>query len=146
MRTKEFLGKLEHERIVQAIRESESKTSGEIRIFLQRGLLADDPVEAAGKKFHALGMHKTAARNGVLIFIAPRAHKFAVIGDAGIHEKCGEALWQGVVGKMRQHFQQEHFTDAIVEAVSDLGSVLADQFPRQPGDKNELPDAIIEEE
>ena len=31
-------------------------------------------------------------------------------------------------------------------AVSDLGSVLADQFPRQPGDKNELPDAIIEEE
>jgi len=47
-------------------------------------------------------MNKTAARNSVLIYIAPRAHKFAVLGDAGIHEKCGEALWQSVVAKMRQ--------------------------------------------
>ena len=93
MRTKEFLSKLEHDRIVQAIREAESKTSGEIRVFVQRGKLEVDPVQVAQKKFRRLGMHNTLDRNGVLIFIAPRAQKFAVIGDRAIHEKCGEAFW-----------------------------------------------------
>ena len=37
-------------------------------------------------------MHKTRERNAVLIFVAPRAHKFAVVGDKAIHEKCGERI------------------------------------------------------
>ena len=41
MRTKEFLGKLEHDRIVRAIAEAETKTSGEIRVFMQRGEVED---------------------------------------------------------------------------------------------------------
>src|SRR5207247_8100407 len=88
MRTREFLSKLEHDRIVQAIREAESKTSGQIRVYVQRGKLNADPLTAAQKKFHRLGMHKTSERNAVLIFVAPRAHKFAVVGDKAIHEKC----------------------------------------------------------
>src|SRR5207245_11748894 len=96
MRTKEFLNKLEHDRIVQAIREAESKTSGEIRVFVQRGKLDVDPLIAAQKKFHRLGMHKTPERNAVLIFVAPRAHKFAVVGDEANHEKCSEAFRQGL--------------------------------------------------
>ncbi|MBV9618108.1 MAG: TPM domain-containing protein, partial [Verrucomicrobia bacterium] len=72
MRTKEFLSKLEHDHIVQAIREAESKTSGQIRIFIQRGKLDGDPLPAAHRRFHRLGMHKTSGRNGVLIFVAPR--------------------------------------------------------------------------
>ncbi|HXM74516.1 MAG TPA: TPM domain-containing protein, partial [Chthoniobacterales bacterium] len=89
MRTKEFISKLDHDRIVKAIQEAESKTSAEIRVYLQRGKLADDAVNAARKRFQKLGMHKTAERNAVLIFVAPRAHKFAVVGDQAIHEKCG---------------------------------------------------------
>ena len=73
MRTKEFLGKLEHDRIVEAIRDAESKTSGEIRVFIQRGELRVDPLIAAQKKFDRLGMQKTPHRNAVLIFVAPRA-------------------------------------------------------------------------
>src|SRR5262249_41205847 len=79
MRTLEFLSKLEHDRIVQAIRKAESKTSGEIRVLIQRGKLNSDPFVAAQKKFHRLGMHRTRERNAILIFVAPRVHKFAVI-------------------------------------------------------------------
>src|SRR5213078_794776 len=96
MRTREFLTKLEHDRIVQAIREAEMKTSGEIRAFIQRGKLKSDPLVAAQRKFHRLDMHKTRERNAVLIFVAPRVHKFAVIGDKAIHEKCGDQFWQRV--------------------------------------------------
>jgi len=97
MRTREFLSNLEHERIVQVIRDAESKTSGEIRVFIQRGKLNTDPLMVVQKKFLRLGMHKTRERNAVLIFVAPRAHKFAVVGDKAIHEKCGEQFWQHVV-------------------------------------------------
>jgi len=142
MRTKEFLSKLEHERIVEAIRQVEAKTSGEVRVYIQRGDLKSDGLAAAQAKFQELGMQNTAARNAVLVFVAPRIHQFAVVGDEGIHKRCGDALWQGVVERMRAHFKNERFTDAIVDAVTELGDVLAQNFPRTAGDVNELPDVV----
>ena len=144
MRTKEFLSKLENDRVVQAIREAESKTSGEIRVFVQRGKLETDPVPVAQKKFVRLGMDKTRDRNGVLIFVVPRAQKFAVIGDQAIHEKCGEAFWQRVVDGMRTHFRGEKFTDAVIHGIAEVGVILAAHFPRTSTSSNELPDDVIE--
>lgn len=144
MRTREFLTKLEHERIVSAIREAELKTSGEIRVFIQRGKLNGDPLDVAQKRFQRLGMHKTHERNGVLIFVAPRAHKFAIVGDKAIHEKCGEEFWQRVLDGMRVHFQNEKFSHALIEAINEVGTVLATHFPRTSANTNELPDDVIE--
>jgi uncharacterized membrane protein len=146
MRTKEFLGKLEHGRIVQAIREAESKTSAEIRVYIQRGKLKGDPLVAAQKKFQRLGMHKTSERNGVLIFIAPRAQKFAVVGDKAVHERCGHVLWRSVVTKMDEHFRNEKFSHALVEAIEEIGKALSAHFPKKPHrGSNELPDQVIED-
>jgi len=144
MRTKEFLSKLEHDRIVAAIRDAESKTSGQIRVFIQRGKLEVDPLIAAQKKFHRLEMHKTSDRNAILIFVAPRAHKFAVVGDKGIHEKCGESFWQRLVDGMREHFQDEKFSHALVEAIEEAGKALAAHFPRRTTSSNQLPDNVFE--
>jgi uncharacterized membrane protein len=143
MRTKEFLSKLEHDRIVQAIRDAESKTSGQIRVYIQRGKLEVDPLIPAQKRFHRLGMHKTPERNAILILVAPRAHKFAVIGDKAIHEKCGEVFWQRLVEKMREHFRSERFSDALVEAIDEAGKALAAHFPKR-STSTQLPDAIAE--
>ena len=145
MRTREFLTKLEHDRIVAAIREAESKTSGEIRVLIQRGKSKSDPFLAAQKKFHRFGMHKTRERNAVLVFVAPRMHKFAVFGDKAIHEKCGEQFWQHVVDGMRVHFQNEKFSHALTEAINEVGKVLAAHFPRTSASANELPDDVIEQ-
>jgi uncharacterized membrane protein len=145
MRTKDFLSKLDHDRIVKAIQEEEARSSGQIGVYIQRGELPGDPVEAAQRRFLKSGMHKTSHRNAVLIFVAPRAHKFAVIGDQGIHIRCGNELWNRVVQKMGEHFKQEHFSSALVDAIRDLGDVLAEQFPHDPGAKdNELPDDVVE--
>ena len=144
MRTKELLSKLDHDRIVQAIRDAEAKTSGQIRVYIQRGKLNADPLLAAQKKFHRLGMHKTGGRNAVLIFVAPRAHKFAVVGDRAVHEKCGEQFWQRLVDGMRAHFKNEKFSHAIVEAIEETGKALAAHFPKSPGGSSAPPDGIIE--
>jgi uncharacterized membrane protein len=145
MRTKEFLSKLDHDRIVEAIRGAEAKTSAEIRVYIQRGHLSGDALAAAQTRFQKLGMHKTNERNGVLLFVAPRAHKFAVVGDQAIHEKCGETYWQRIVDLMREHFRSERFSDAIVDAIRDIGRVLAEHFPKRSTSANELPDEVIEQ-
>lgn len=144
MRAREFVRQLEHDRIVEAIKSAEAKMSAEIRVYVHRGELKTDPLEAAAKRFKKLGMQKTRERNAVLIFVAPRARKFAVVGDQGIHKRCGEAYWQQVVDLMREHFRNGRFSDALVDAISDIGRVLAEHFPRGAEDKNELPDEIAE--
>jgi uncharacterized membrane protein len=144
MRTHKFIRQLEHDRIVNAIKAAEAKTSGQIRVFLQRGMFEEDPLLRAQQKFVQLGMQKTNERNGVLIFVAPRAQKFAVIGDDGVHAKCGDQFWQELVGRMREHFLREDFTDALVEAIESTGQLLAQHFPKTGPSANELPDEIVE--
>jgi uncharacterized membrane protein len=144
MRTHKFLRHLHHDSIVQAIREAEAKTSGQIRVFLQRGDFEEDALARARKKFGELRMNQTRERNAVLIFVAPRAQKFAVVGDEGVHQKCGEQFWQDLVARMRQYFQREDFTDALLEAIRSTGALLAQYFPRTGASTNELPDDIVE--
>ena len=145
MRPKDFLHRLNHQRIISAIAAAEAKTSGEIRVFIDRTEVQEDPLAFAEKKFMQLGMHKTAERNAILILVAPRTQKFAVVGDEGVHKQCGQEFWQKMVDAMRVHFQEEEFTDAIVEAIQTAGDLLARYFPRQRGDRNELPDAPVQE-
>ena len=143
MRTNDFMEKLEHARIVRSIAAAEMKTSGEIRVFIRRGELPD-PVAAAREQFEKLGMTATRERNGVLIFVAPRSQKFAVIGDEGIHRHCGDEFWQRLVEAMQAEFKAANFTDAIVRAIEEAGDLLAQHFPRRPDDRNELPNAVEE--
>lgn len=144
MRTREFLNKIEHDRIVGAIRDAEANSSGEIRVYIHRGKLNADPIVVAQRKFQQLKMDKTQERNAVLIFVAPRAHEFAVVGDKAIHERCGDGFWQRIVEAMRTHFQNENFSHALVEAIKGIGTVLAAHFPKVASNPNELPDEIVE--
>jgi uncharacterized membrane protein len=144
MRAREFLSKVEHDRIVHAIREAEANTSGEIRVFVQRGELNGNPLVAAQKRFHQLRMHQTRERNAVLIFVAPRAHKFAVVGDKAIHEKCGDEFWRRIIEGMRAHFQNEKFSHALVEAIQEIGKLLAAHFPKKSTSANQLPDDVVQ--
>lgn len=139
MKAKEFLKQLRHDDIVAAIREAEQKTSGEIRVLISHKKI-DDPVTAAQAAFVRMGMTKTRQRNGVLIFVAPQARKFAVIGDAGVHQRCGDEFWQATAVEITGHFKKSEFTQGILHGIRKAGELLAAHFPRQPGDRNELPD------
>jgi uncharacterized membrane protein len=142
MKEQAFIEQLQNEQIVAAIRAAEAQTSGEIRVFISRKE-TDDPLAAAQEEFTRLGMTKTTERNGVLIFVAPCSQKFAVLGDQGIHERCGGNFWREVAAEMAAHFSQGEFTAGIVSAIHKAGALLADHFPRRPDDKNELADTVL---
>lgn len=141
MKAKDFLSQLEQDEIVAAIRKAEQKTSGEIRIFISRHK-PDDAVAAAQAQFEHLGMHQTKHKNGVLIFVAPAARKFAIIGDSGVHSRCGDGFWRDVAAEMTGHFKKGEFTSGILHGIKKAGDLLAQHFPHNPDDKNELPDDI----
>jgi uncharacterized membrane protein len=130
MRQKKFIQQLPHDALIAAIREAEKKTSGEIRVLISHKSVAD-PVAAAQKEFVRLGMTKSPEKNGVLIFVAPRTHKFAVIGDAGVHAKCGDEFWQELAKAMSDHFHKSEFTEGIIHGVKKAGELLAEHFPQR---------------
>src|SRR2546430_1972515 len=109
---------------------AERKTPGGIAPFFSVGKLKRVLSFSALRKFQRLDMHKTRERNAVLIFVAPRAHKFAVIGDKAIHEKCGDVFWQQVTENMRTHFQNEKFSHALEY----VAAFLVDRFVANNGE------------
>ncbi|MGZ8920218.1 MAG: TPM domain-containing protein, partial [Limisphaerales bacterium] len=72
METKQFLHALDDQQIAEAITVVEKLTSGEIRVFVSEQSV-DEPVLEAEKQFARLGMTKTAQRNGVVIYFAPKS-------------------------------------------------------------------------
>ena len=141
MHAKEFVNRLDRDRIVAAIRDAEQHTSGEIRVFISRKPV-EDAVAAAQAAFLHLGMEKTHEHNGVLIFVAPKTHKFAVIGDAAVHSNCGDGFWQELAAAMSDHFRKSEFTQGLLLGVKRAGELLARHFPRRDKDTNELSDDI----
>lgn len=141
MKASTFLSQLRHDEIVAAIREAEKTTSGEIRVFISRNPV-ETPVGVAQAHFRKMGMDKTRHRNAVLIFVAPRTHKFAVIGDTGVHQHCGDAFWRELAEEMTGYFRKSEFTAGIVHGIRKAGQLLARHFPASPGDQNELSDDV----
>lgn len=136
-----FLQLLDEDRIVAAIAQAELKSSGEIRVHVEKhcdGNIMDRAVEVFAK----LHMHQTRYRNGVLIYIACYDHRFAIIGDAGINAKVGPDFWQQEKQILTDHFKKSEFTQGICAAIEKVGEVLKKHFPFESDDVNELPDDI----
>lgn len=134
----------ENERIVAAIRNSEKRTSGEVRVFIEPKNPLVDPLERAALIFTKLEMDETEHRNAVLLYIATKDKELALYGDKGIHEKVGSAYWQNEVKEMLKNFKENHLVDGIVNCITHVGETLCEKFPYiATEDKNELPDEII---
>lgn len=141
---KEFFSPADNEKIVQAIRQAEMNTSGEIRIFIENKCRYIDAMDRALEVFSGLKMEQTEARNAVLLYIALKDHQLAVYGDRGIHEKVGAEFWSGAVVKILGHFNHEDYAGGISNCITEIGNSLKQHFPyNKTTDKNELPDDII---
>lgn len=136
-----FFSKKEKEQIIHAIQTAEKDTSGEIRLHLARRIKGDI-LENAKKTFEKLGMARTEAHNGVLVFMDVKSKRFAVIGDKGIHEKVPEGFWNDIVTVMVKCFREDRFADGISEGIEMIGEKLSSYFPYQQDDVNELSDDI----
>ena len=140
---KKILTAEEKECVQKAIQEVEQRTSGEIRVALEKSSRGEI-LERARKVFEKLGMTRTRERNGVLFFFRLRDKAFAILGDKAIHEKLGDGFWRFAVSEMEPYFRKEDFGAGLQAGIRRIGLELAKHFPRKQGDRNELPDNIAE--
>lgn len=128
-------------RVRAAIEAAELRTSGEVRVSVSTFFFGDVR-KVAEKAFDRLGMRATRERNGVLFFVVPSRRKFVVLGDEGIHARVGQEFWDGVAAAVSGKFRSGDFTGGLVDGIEAVGSRLAEHFPRQADDRNELADGV----
>ncbi|MEO5570351.1 MAG: TPM domain-containing protein [Bacteroidia bacterium] len=125
-----------------AIKNAEKLTSGEIRLVVE-DTCNTDVLDRAAHLFHKLKMDQTKERNGVLIYVSVDDHKFAIIGDAGIHKIVKDDFWNKIKEEMTAHFRQQHIAEGIIHAINEAGKALSHHFPFQTDDRDELSDEIV---
>ncbi|MFN0049158.1 MAG: TPM domain-containing protein [Cytophagales bacterium] len=138
---KRFFSDAEQLSIVNAIKEAERNTSGEVRVHLENKC-KKNVLDRASEVFAALNMHKTELRNGVLFYLAVEDKKFAILGDAGINSVVPSNFWDEIKSNCLEKFKAGAFTDGLVQGILTAGRQLKANFPYQSDDVNELPDDI----
>lgn len=129
--------------ILQSIRTAELRTSGEIRVHLDKKCASDKGYETALHWFGKLGMHKTDSRNGILFYLALESHVFAVVGDEGIHQCVGPEFWTHLTETAVAEFKEGRLADGLCHAILACGEKLQHHFPYQSkSDSNELSNEI----
>ena len=95
-RRKEFFTDEEKQSIIDAVRNAEQRTSGEVRVFVESRCRYVNAIDRAVEIFENLQMQKTELRNATLVYVAVKDRQLAVFGDEGIHQK-----WEMNIGRMK---------------------------------------------
>ncbi len=132
----------EQERIISSIKEAEMATSGEIRVHIEKTCGKLSAFDRAVEVFLSLKMDQTAARNGVLIYLAVDDHQFAIIGDKGIDDVVPPNFWANTRNVMESHFRDKKFTDGLMQGILAAGHELKVHFPFKKDDTDELSNEI----
>jgi uncharacterized membrane protein len=141
MRPVDHFTKEQQQQIVEAIKQAEHNTSGEIRVHIEERCKID-VLDRAANIFAKLKMHKTQLRNGVLFYLSVEDRKFAILGDGGINAKVPADFWDSVKNAMLEQFKMGNQTEGLVKGILMAGEKLKAHFPYQKDDVNELSDEI----
>ena len=98
----------------------------------------------AREQFHALGLHETPERGGLLLFVSEAERYVEILADRGIHEKVPEGAWDRVVDEFAAKVRAGRVADGFLAAVASCGALLAAHLPASGGNPNRLPDVLIE--
>lgn len=129
------------EAVRRAIELAEKRTSGELRVHVE-SRVKGEVMDRAAQVFAKLHMHKTEARNGVLLYLATEDRKFAIIGDVGINQVVEEGFWDGVYQAALPFLAAGDFTTAIQEAIASAAESLEANFPWEASDVDELSNEV----
>lgn len=113
-------------------------------------LLIPGPIKSARVRDRAVAIFKAAAesrthgRTGVLIYLSLDEHRAEIVADEAITDKVADEVWGEAMAAMLAEIKQGRIAAGMATAVEQAGIVLAEHFPPEAGDRNELPDRLIE--
>jgi putative membrane protein len=94
--------------------------------------------------FKAAAERRTADRTGVLIYLSMAERRAEIVADDAILKVTDEHTWGEAMSALIDEVRQGRPGEGICAAISRVGVVLAEHFPRSSADTNEIPDKLIE--
>ena len=110
------------------------------------------PPPIAHRRVHARALaafrigaeRRTTGRTGVLIYLSLAEHRAEIIADETIATQVPADVWGAALAAMLVEIRDARMADGLTAAIGQVGLVLAEHFPRDADDRNELPDRLIE--
>jgi putative membrane protein len=109
-----------------------------------RGTKARRVRRRAIELFKASAEKRTVSRTGVLLYLSLAEHQAEIVADEAIHAKVPPETWGAAMAALVDAVRAGRPGDGMAAAVTQIGAVLAEHFPRTGTDPNELPDRLIE--
>lgn len=94
--------------------------------------------------FRASAERRTSGRTGVLLYLSLAERRAEIVADQAIHSKVAPEVWGDAMVALVAAVRDGRAGDGMAEAMTRIGAVLAEHFPRRADDINELPDRVIE--
>jgi putative membrane protein len=110
--------------------------------FITASRLHEAVCERAVRAFYEKGLYRTKDETGILIFISIFEHKVWILGDRGINARIPADSWQELVQMLVAGLKEGRAAASLCEVISRCGEALANHFPREADDLNELRDEI----
>ncbi|MBF8253690.1 MAG: hypothetical protein HW373_385 [Deltaproteobacteria bacterium] len=119
------------------------RVPGVKRLLVSKSRVAEAVHTTCLAAFTEHGLHHTRDNTGILILISLLEHRVQVLADRGINQKVSAGTWDEVVHTITTGIKSGNACDAFCQAIERCGDILAEHFPRQTDDKDELPNRLV---
>lgn len=94
--------------------------------------------------FRASAEGRTHASTAILLYLSLAEHRAEIVADSAISSAVAPERWGDAMAALIHAVRQHRTADGMVDAISMLGVILAEQRPLTSRNPNELPDRLIE--
>jgi putative membrane protein len=116
-----------------------------LRLALTPGATKSRRVRRRAVMLYRAGAEKrTRGATGVLLYLSLAEHRAEIVADSGIHSRVPNEIWGAAMAAVLTAVRDDRPADGMADAVAQIGTVLAEHFPRTGAAINELPDRLIE--
>ena len=111
--------------------------------FIPHREMREEVERGAREAFSRSRVGRTADATGVLIYVSLYERMVRVLADDAVAAHVSDAQWQAVCDQVTAGMKAGNPAEGLAQAIRTSASLLAAQLPARPGDRNELPDALV---